>query len=328
MGHGGASADRSRSCCSTSFAFPGLVSRHRDLITTSVRARAVRSRFTGDAPGLGLAAGHPAALIFAIFYVIFSKLLSFKFSGLPPEEQEAAMGVYMLRRASWSGPPSRRPSSRSTGVFVDNGNLIKKVAFPSEILPLNLVLVNLVTMLFGDRHVRRHDGGSRRWSACTSVADRRASIAMLLWVLLLLLAMQALFTYGLGTDPRDAPGVPARHAPHRVGRDHRSGCSRRPIFWAPQIVAELRSLGGFRRDRRGSTPMYHLVYAWRLGPDESPAERAHGRAPRRFGRRCGTSSARGSRSPWRLLGAWAVGELRCSATPLFLLGRRRFADEI
>ena len=80
----------------------------------------------------------------------------------------AAAGVYVRvlvrdavrRRAStttrcsssagcFRGRGSRPRSLESSGILISGGNLIKKVMFPAEILPIVTVLSNLVHFLFG-----------------------------------------------------------------------------------------------------------------------------------------------------------------------------------
>ena len=124
--------------------FPGLVYGHRDLVAISVR-RDLEARFSGTVLGWAWPLVHPMFL-FVVYYFIFTKLLSFKIEHLPPG-QESALGVYMFCGImAWAS--IAESLTRGTGSIVDNGNLIKKLAFPSEILPLNVALVGLVTMSF------------------------------------------------------------------------------------------------------------------------------------------------------------------------------------
>jgi len=224
--------------------FPGTVVRHRDLIYSSVR-RELATRFQGTLLGFLWPLVHPL-FIFAVYYFIFTKLLSFKMPALPPG-QESAMGVYMfIGVLVWAA------FAESIGVgcniIVDNGNLIKKLAFPSEILPLNIVLVNIVTMLFG---VAMYLVGT----ATTSVWD--APGVLLLWVPLLLL-LQILFTYGLILILSTLQ-VFLRDTAQVVSIGITVWMFLTPLFWVPEAIPQISKYVPWIQ----MNPMNHLVFAWR-----------------------------------------------------------------
>ena len=126
------------------FTLPKLVWSYKDLLRTSVR-RDLEIRFQGTLLGWLWPLVQPIFL-FTVYYFIFTKLLAFKFPELPPE-QESAMGIFMFVGVmAWAMLSDSL--NRGTSVIVDSGNLIKKLAFPSEVLPLNVTLVGIVTMLF------------------------------------------------------------------------------------------------------------------------------------------------------------------------------------
>ena len=123
---------------------PRLLMSHRDLVTTSVR-RDLEARFKGTVLGWLWPLVHPLFL-FGVYYFVFTELLQVKMPGLP-EDKKAGMGVFMFVGITvWA--TIAETLNRGTNVIIDNGNLIKKLAFPSEILPLNVTLVGLVTQLF------------------------------------------------------------------------------------------------------------------------------------------------------------------------------------
>ena len=164
--------------------FPMLCAEHRDLIRTSVK-RDLQARFTGTVLGWVWPLLSPL-LLFAVYYFIFANLLGFKFGDELPEGQEAAFGIFMFVGVmAWAAFADSL--TRGCTIVVDNGNLIKKLAFPSEILPLNVVLVSLVTTLFA----------VAMFVAATLVTPVwEAPGWMLVWLPVIVL-LQGLFTLGL-----------------------------------------------------------------------------------------------------------------------------------
>ncbi|MFT5283903.1 MAG: lipopolysaccharide transport system permease protein [Planctomycetota bacterium] len=284
--------------------FPVLLHRHRDLITTSVK-RELSARFRGTVLGWAWPLVTPM-LMFAIYFFIFTKLLGVKFGDLP-EDQRSAMGVFMfVGILVWSA--FGESVSRCTGVIVDNGNLIKKVAFPTEILPLNQVLVHMVTMAFGvvafivvtwltplfGLHV---------WQP--------PEMTRLPW-LLLLMPLQVLFTYGLGLILGTLQ-VYLRDTLQIVTVAITVWMFATPIFWTPELIINdgVRGLGEWTWIVEAN-PVYHLVYAWR--------DVLMSRLPEMVFHQPIEASV-------LTFSYWAIGSFVVGYT-FFLLARRRFADEI
>ena len=275
--------------------FPALVARNRDLIVTSVQ-RELRAAFTGTVLGFLWPLLYPL-FMFAVYYFIFTKLLGMKMPNLPPE-QEPAVGVYMfvgiLVWAAFSDAVSR-----GAGSIVDNGNLIKKVAFPSEILPLNVTAYGIVTMLFGMFVFLVATALTPIWSF--------PNLLDLLWVPVLLL-VQLLFSYGLALALATL-NVFLRDTIQVVAIAVTVWMFTTPVFWIPEMMGE-----GVEpyMDLIRINPMYHLVYCWRdilMGAE--PAEIFRGD----FG------------ASLRLFSIWAVASFAIGYT-FFTLSRRRFADEV
>lgn len=224
--------------------FPLLAHRHRDLIRTSV-GRELRTRFQGTVLGFAWPLVHPL-FIFAVYYFLFTKLLSFKLPDLQPG-QEAAMGVYMfLGVVVWGA--FGESLGVGTNVIVGNGNLIKKLAFPSEILPLNVVLSNTITMMFAL---------SMYVVATVFTGVWQAPGIELVWVPLLVF-LQVVFMYGFVLLVSTMQ-VFLRDTAQLVSIIATVWMFLTPLFWVPEAIPEV----GKYMPLIEANPFHHLVYAWR-----------------------------------------------------------------
>lgn len=224
---------------------PWLVAGHRDLVITTLK-RDLSSRFQGTLLGWAWPLIQPLFL-FGVYYFIFTKFLGQKMPDLPPG-MEAGMGVYMFcAMIAWGA--FSETLARGTSVIVDNGNLIKKLAFPSELLPLNVVLASLVMMLLAITMFVL--------TACITPVWPAPGLA-LLWVPVIVV-LQAFFTYGfvlffstLHVFLRDTAQV--------VGMVTTVWMFVTPVFWVPELIGEEveRYLPLIH-----ANPAYHLVSAWR-----------------------------------------------------------------
>jgi len=289
------------------FVFPKLLVRHRDLITTSVR-RELAARFSGTLLGWAWPLVTPL-LMFAIYYFIFTNLLGVKFGDLP-EEQRSAMGVFMfVGILVWSA--FGESVVRCTGVIVDNGNLIKKVAFPTEVLPLNQCLVAMVTMAFGIVAFVAVTWitpifGLHIWVAPDTVR--------LTWAFLLI-PLQVMFTYGIGLLLGTLQ-VYLRDTLQVVTVGITVWMFATPIFWTPELLLKedgvTRGLAPEWEWVIDVNPMYHLVYSWRdVLMSREPEMVFH----------------QPMQDSMIVFSYWAVASFVIGYT-FFLLARRRFADEV
>lgn len=224
---------------------PGLVREYRDLVSTTLK-RDLTARFQGTLLGWAWPFVQPLVL-FAVYYFIFTELLNFKMPGLPPE-QRAAMGVYMFcGMIAWGAVGESL--ARGTTVIVDNGNLIKKLAFPSELLPLNVVLAALVMALFG--------------AVMFLVAALLTPVwttpgPELLWIPAIVV-VQLVFTYGI-VLLLSTLQVFLRDTAQLVAMGTTVWMFLTPIFWVPEVVGgKMERWLPFIR----ANPAYHMVAAWR-----------------------------------------------------------------
>ncbi len=117
-------------------------------IITEFRSRFARSRLGGLWMIL-----HPLAQVL-IYALVLSAVLSAKLPGI---SNQFAYAIYLMAGTlSWT--LFSEVLNRSLGVFVDNGNLLKKVSFPKIALPLilmgsalvnNVLLFSAIFIVFG-----------------------------------------------------------------------------------------------------------------------------------------------------------------------------------
>lgn len=129
---------------------PFVVVRYRELLSAFVR-RDLKARIEGSMLGRVWPIVQPA-ILFGIYYVIFSKLLRVGVSDSMPPHGDAGKGwrsTFFLITGILPWTALAESLSRGTGVVLENANLIKKIAFPSELLPIYQVIVYHVYFLVG-----------------------------------------------------------------------------------------------------------------------------------------------------------------------------------
>ena len=124
--------------------YPGVVWRQRALVQNFFR-RELLGRFRGSVLGIFWVLAQPMFL-FAVYFLVFGFV--FKARLVEGEGPDPNFAVYLF-----SGvliiTAFLEATTRSCTAVVDNGNLVKKVAFPCELLPVHLGLVSLLVMLVG-----------------------------------------------------------------------------------------------------------------------------------------------------------------------------------
>ena len=120
-----------------------LFGEHRDLIRSMVQ-RELSSRYKGSLMGIGWAIISPAVMI-VIFTIIFSGIFGARFGNTGGH---LSFAVYLFcGLLPWIA--FSEGVNRSTNAMIENINLIKRVVFPVEALPVNLALVGIITQLLG-----------------------------------------------------------------------------------------------------------------------------------------------------------------------------------
>ncbi len=118
--------------------YPAKIRTHRALVWNFYK-REFYGRFRGSFLGMFWVLVHPIFL-FAIYYVVFGVLFKARSAnGAPPMHYSMFLFVGII---AWTA--FIETVLRGITLVVENGNLIQKVSFPAELLPLHLVTVNLI----------------------------------------------------------------------------------------------------------------------------------------------------------------------------------------
>lgn len=117
-----------------------LLTRHRQL-TWEMARREVSERYAGHMLGMFWSIGHPLVLM-AVYVFIFQFVFAIRIpdaSGIP-----RSYTLYLLSGLiPWL--TLAEVMTKSCSVVIDNGNLVKQVIFPVEVLPVKSVLASLLT---------------------------------------------------------------------------------------------------------------------------------------------------------------------------------------
>lgn len=116
--------------------------RHHDLIRTMVW-RDLLGRYRGSFAGLFWSVLNPF-LLMATYYFVFGVVLQARFGGDP--SREGFVLYFLAGMLPWL--PFSEALGRAPGVLVEHATFIKKLIFPVETLPVNLVVSGLVTQIF------------------------------------------------------------------------------------------------------------------------------------------------------------------------------------
>ncbi len=119
------------------------ISRNRSLIRTMVR-RDVLGRYRGSFGGAFWTVLNPLILMLTYFFV-FGVVLRAKF---PNDPSRAGFALYFLAgMLPWLAVSEA--AGRAPTVMLEHRNFVKKLVFPVETLPLNLVIAGLISEIFG-----------------------------------------------------------------------------------------------------------------------------------------------------------------------------------
>jgi lipopolysaccharide transport system permease protein len=218
--------------------------RHRYLVHNFFR-RELLGRFRGSALGLLWVLVHPM-FMFAVYYLVFGYLFGNTKTGTAPTPEYALYlfsGVIAFTALA-------EGTTRSCTCVVDNGNLVKKVAFPSQLLPVPLVLVSLTVYAVG--------------ALVCLVVGVAYGVLSPGWSLLLLpvvLLIQFVMTLGIGLFLANA-FVFSRDANHLWGIFSAAWMFLTPVFWYPHALEG--AIADFIKGLFAWNPAYPLLQAHRL----------------------------------------------------------------
>ena len=216
--------------------------RHRDLVANLV-SRDLKGRYRGSALGFLWTVLNP--LVMAVIYIFFLRLLGGR--GLPITMEDIIIGVF-----AWQFTVQCINSGLSA--FTGNANLVKKVFFPREILPVSVVLSALVNFLL-------------------TVLVQWALIAFLLWHKGLLLSgwslalpavalYQTIFNFEL-VLLISAANVYFRDTSHLVGLFLSAWFFMSPVMYPLSLVATLSRSHPWLQDLYQLNPMTLIITAYR-----------------------------------------------------------------
>jgi lipopolysaccharide transport system permease protein len=123
--------------------YPLLIWKHRSLVRNFYR-RELLGRFRGSVFGLLWVLIHPIFL-FVTYYLVFGIMFGTR---SPGGQHELWYPLFLFSGViAWTA--FAESTTRCTSLVVENGNLIKKVSFPAQLLPLHILSVNVLVFLVG-----------------------------------------------------------------------------------------------------------------------------------------------------------------------------------
>lgn len=225
--------------------YPRLLWEHRNLVQNFFR-RELLSRFRGSLLGIVWVLIHPIFL-FTIYYLVFGYLFGGKVD--PERGPDPHFALYLFSGVI-AFTSLNEGLTRSCTCVVDNGNLVKKVAFPSELLPVHLILIAQMVYLVGA-------------IVCVAVGTYYGVLHPG-WSLLLLpvvMLVQFVFTLGFGLMLASMQ-VFARDTSQLWGIGATAWTFLTPVFWFPFQIAD--KLPGWLLTILSWNPAYPLLQLHRI----------------------------------------------------------------
>ncbi len=127
--------------------YPALVLKSRGQIWTLTK-RELRGRYLSSVFGGLWAVVNPVVLLL-VYYFVFAKIFTARYKGLGTDLAEETQFGFFLFCGMVPWMAFAECLQRSTNIIIENANLIKKVAFPSEILPIYVLVYTFINELIG-----------------------------------------------------------------------------------------------------------------------------------------------------------------------------------
>lgn len=226
--------------------YPAVAWRNRYMIQNFLR-RDLMGRAHGSLLGIWWLLLHPL-FMFCVYYLVFGMFLGNQKAGEPPDP---AFAIYLF-----SGVivfhALVEATTQCCQIVVDNGNLVKKVAFPSEALVVHVCIVSLVLYLVGA-------------VVCVPVGWFLGVLhpGWLLLTLPLVLAVQFVMTIGIGLLLANLY-VFVRDISQLWRIVTSVWMFLTPVFWTPQLLVGKQFPGWFTGLLTHGNPAAPLLQAHRL----------------------------------------------------------------
>ncbi len=223
--------------------FPGLIWQNRYMVQNFFQ-RELMGRFHGSLLGAWWMLVQPM-FMFCVYYLIFGMLYG------RGGEDPTAFALYMF-----SGVVAfhalNEALSNSCGIIVGNSNLVKKVAFPSEVLPIPSALVSLIVYVVG-----------AALAMVIGLATGKFSPGLQLLGLPIVLALQFVLTLGIGLVLANA-NVFIRDVQQLWRIFSMAWFFLSPVFWNPKMMAGLIGDPTLTALAFHANPAYSLLMAQRI----------------------------------------------------------------
>jgi lipopolysaccharide transport system permease protein len=236
--------------------YPLMIWRHRYLVHNFFR-RDLLGRFRGSSLGLFWVLVHPIVM-FVVYYLVFGYLFGNPKTGNAPTPDYA---LYLFSGVI-AFTALNEGITRSCTCVVDNGNLVKKVAFPSELLPVPLIMVSLVVYLVG-----------ALVCLCVGLAYGVLAPGWSLLLLPVVLLIQFVMTLGIGLFLANAY-VFARDTSHLWSIAGTAWMFLTPVFWYPHALQG--PIADSIKEMFAWNPAYPLLQAHRIVLGAQPSKGGEG----------------------------------------------------
>jgi len=247
----------------TACRFPALALHHFDVLRAFV-VRDLKARYEGSLLGRIWPVFQPLLLL-GVYGLVFSGMLGVQFTrkGFPPLVGGPFVTTFFMITGILVWTCTVESVNRCCPIVVENANLIKKVAFPSELLPTYAILTSFVQMLIGFALFIPFYVTVMLVAGKGTLAENAATLSGLAW-LPVPIVLHLLFTLGLGML-LGAINVYVRDLQQMVPLATLIWMFFSPIFYSLQNIEEMARINGagWLLTAMKANPLYHLLALYR-----------------------------------------------------------------